>query len=175
MRLLLANSAHSRMNKVVKVSRSISHGAQYTALVDLLCATIGIFVIVFALQDLEPPQTLQPAPYDHLVICDAGRALTYNGRNTDQAVVLSSDNLANGRLIQELAGGGRVLIALAGDCLVQDDGPSIATQLRDIEEDLSDRPATDASPLTLFEFSPLGEDDNGADVIRARFLLGDMP
>ncbi|KQI70751.1 hypothetical protein AN191_16355 [Loktanella sp. 5RATIMAR09] len=159
----------------MKVSRSISHGAQYTALVDLLCATIGIFVIVFALQDLEPPQALQPAPYDHLVICDAGRALTYNGRNTDQATVLGDEDLGNGRLMQELAGGGRVLVALAGDCLVQDEGPSVAAQLREIEEDLSDRPATDASPLTLFEFSPLGQDDNGADAIRARFLLGDMP
>ena len=72
------------MNRGVKVSRSISHGAHYTALVDLLCATIGIFVIVFALQDLEPPQALQPAPYDHLVICDAGPSLTYSSRNTDQ-------------------------------------------------------------------------------------------
>jgi hypothetical protein len=174
MRLLLANSEHSRMNRGVKVSRSISHGAHYTALVDLLCATIGIFVIVFALQDLEPPQALQPAPYDHLVICDAGPSLTYSSRNTDQAVVLSSDDIGNGRLIQELAGGGRVLIALAGDCLMEDEGPSIATQLRDLEEDLSDRPATDVSPLTLFEFSPLGQDDNGTDAIRARFLLDNM-
>lgn len=156
----------------MKFSTSIRHLAQYTALVDILFATIGVFVIVFVLQDLDPPEQLQPAPYDHLIICDTGRELSYSSAQSAEAIDLERNDLGSGRLRDLLSGGGRVLIALAPDCIREDDGGGIASALRDLENDLSDRPATDLSPLTLFEFAPLGQDENGAEAIRQRFLSG---
>lgn len=154
----------------VRVSRSISHAAQYTALVDILFATIGVFVIVFALQDLDPPQPLQPAYYDHLIICEGQGALGYLGRDGQEATELPTADIGSGRLETLLAGGGHVLVAFDSVCLLPGDGPGVARQLRDLEEALNDRPVTDTSPLILFEFAPMGLDDTGADAIRARFL-----
>lgn len=159
----------------VRASRSINHAAQYTALVDILFATVGVFVIVFALQDLDPPQPLQPAPYDHLIICEGQGAIGYLGRNGQEAIALRPADIASGRLESLLAGGGRVLVALSSDCLTQGDVPGFARQLSDLEETLNDRPSTDTSPLILFEFAPLGLDDTSADAIRARFLSEGRP
>ncbi|WP_333713905.1 hypothetical protein [Yoonia sp.] len=159
----------------MRVSRSISHAAQYTALVDILFATIGVFVIVFALQDLDPPQPLQPAPYDHLITCEGQDALGYLGGDGQEAIDLRPADIRSGRLETLLAGGGRVLVALGSGCLIPGDGPAIARQLRDLEETLNDRPATDTSPLILFEFAPLGLDDTGADAIRSLFLTEGRP
>lgn len=159
----------------MKISRSISHRAQYTALVDILFATIGVFVIVFALQDLDPPQALQPAPYDHLIVCEAPDALAYLGRDGQDPIPLGASDIGTDRLAVLLAGGGRVLVALAPDCLSSATPPDIANRLRDLEEVLNDRPATDTSPLILFEFAPLGIDDLGADAIRQRFLTQVRP
>lgn len=156
----------------MRISRIISHGASYTALVDILFATIGVFVIVFALQDVQPPQDLQPAPYAHLVMCAQGQVLSYQSAGSDVVTPLEIDDLDNGRLQERLVQGGRVLVALAGDCLRQDGANSIATLLAKLETTLSERPATGAAPLTLFEFSPLGQGDFGADVLRQRFVDG---
>lgn len=154
----------------MRVSRGIVHVAQYTALVDILFATIGVFVIVFALQDLDPPQPLQPAPYDHLIICEGQGEIGYLDRDGHEAIELHPADIGSGRLETLLAHGGRVLVALTSDCLLPDGGPEVARQLRDLEETLNDRPATDTSSLILFEFAPLGFGDTGADAIRVRFL-----
>ena len=160
----------------MRVSRSISHRAQYTALVDILFATIGVFVIVFALQDLDPPQVLQPAPYDHLIVCGADGQLTHTAAPTDaDAAPPDTRAIAPGDVTDVLAPGGRVLIALDAACMAEVNGKSMATRLREVEEDLSDRIATATSPLTLFEFAPLGDGDAGAEALRARFLAGDRP
>ncbi|MCF2872049.1 hypothetical protein L0664_13320 [Octadecabacter sp. G9-8] len=156
----------------MRISRTISHGASYTALVDILFATIGVFVIVFALQDVQPPQDLQPAPYAHLVLCEQGQVLSYLSAGSDTVTSLAIDDLDNGRLEERLMQGGRVLVALAGDCVRKDGANSIATLLTKLETTLSARPATGAAPLTLFEFSPLGQGEMGADVLRQRFLDG---
>ena len=156
----------------MKISRTISHGAQYTALVDILFATIGVFAIVFALQDLDPPQELQPAPYDHLIVCDASRQLSYTSVQTGEPSNFPVADIRSGALAERLAEGGRVLIALAGECVETMDGPDIPASLRDLEDALSDRPATAVAPLTLFEFAPLGLDETGAEALRARFLNG---
>ncbi|MEE3317029.1 MAG: hypothetical protein VX202_04640 [Pseudomonadota bacterium] len=154
----------------MKVSRTINHQAQYTALVDILFATIGVFVIVFALQDLDPPQDLQPAPYDHLILCDTADTVAYYGAGPDQPLTLNKDELRNGRL-GTLIQSGRVLIAFGRDCLAQSQQGGLYRMLVDLEEELTERPATETSPLTLFEFAPLGT-THGTDALIQRFLLG---
>lgn len=156
----------------MKVSRTIRHTAQYTALVDILFATIGIFVIVFALQDLDPPQELLSAPYNHLIMCGAERQLTFTSAATGATSDFTPDDLDAGMVEERLVGGGRVLVALSGDCLVGDGGPSVAAALRAIETTLSERKTTALTPITLFEFAPLGEDDAGPEALLARFLSG---
>jgi len=156
----------------MRISRTISHGASYTALVDILFATIGVFVIVFALQDVQPPKDLQPAPYAHLIMCEQGRALSYQSAGSDEVTPLEIVDLDNGRLQERLAPGGRVLVALAGDCVRQDGVDSIATLLTKLETTLSARPSTGAAPLVLFEFSPLGQGEMGATALRQRFVDG---
>ena len=156
----------------MKVSRTISHRAQYTALVDILFATIGVFVIVFALQDLVPSSDLQPARYDHAILCGPENRLSYLNRSDDGPVDLSERDIGSGRLAGMLEGGGRVLVALDGACLSQRGGDSLFAQLRELEDRLSDRPASDRSPLILFEFAPLGAGDLGADGLMRRFLAG---
>lgn len=156
----------------MRASRTISHGAQYTALVDILFATIGVFVIVFALQDLDPPQELQPAPFDHLIVCDDDRSLTYTSAATGEDVSLRLADIDAGLPGGQLSGGGRVLVALSGACVSPLDGADIPTALRDLEDALSDRPTTAATPLTLFEFAPLGRDDEAAAALRAMVLEG---
>ena len=156
----------------MKVSKTISHRAQYTALVDILFATIGVFVIVFALQDLVPASDLQPAPYDHAILCGPDARLTYMDSTGENEIGLDERDISSGRVADLLAAGGRVLVALGGDCLSHRDGDSIFARLRDLEEVLSDRPASDRSPLTLFEFAPLGVGDLDIDSIRQRFLAG---
>lgn len=155
-------------------SRTIRHTAQYTALVDILFATIGVFVIVFALQDIQPPTALQPASYEHLVLCDADRRLTIHtqGDTPGEGQVLGRIELGAEALEQALKGGGRVLVALAAACLMNDGKASVATQLRALEKRLSDRPATATTPLTLFEFAPLGLGAHGAEALIERFVVG---
>lgn len=154
------------------LSKTISHRAQYTALVDILFATIGVFVIVFALQDPVPASELQPAPYDHLILCGPDGQLSYLDGESVGEIALDEGDVGSGRLAELLAGGGRVLVALGGDCMSQRDGESLFAQLRDLEEILSDRAASDRSPLVLFEFAPLGTGELGLDGLRRRFRAG---
>lgn len=159
----------------MKLNRSISHVAQYTALVDILFATIGIFVIVFALQDLNEPQVLQPAPYDHLITCDETGQISYMSAIGREPVPFAVDEIEAGSLEEQLAGGGRVLIAVSGECLGVANGEDAIGALRDLEETVSDRSATGATPLTLFDFAPLGTGDKGVEGLQARIAVGAAP
>lgn len=155
-------------------ARTIRHRAQYTALVDILFATIGVFVIVFALQDLEPTVALQPAPYQHLVTCGPDRTLTYFGgavspeATTGEA--LGTGARAIDRLEPLLGAGGRVLVALSAACLDAVEDGSDATRLRALEDRLSERRSNRTSSLTLFEFAPVGTGPYGIEAIIADFM-----
>ena len=150
-------------------------GAQYTALVDILFATIGVFVIVFALQEVTPPVQLQPAPYTHLVICHDAERLSFLG-DTDRAEIeFGRAALRNGDLAERLQSGGRVLVAMASGCLEATDLAPLAESLRDLEETLSNRVSTTIAPLVLFEFAPLGTGPNTAEALVQRFLSGVSP
>lgn len=157
----------------MKLTRTINHAAQYTALVDILFATIGVFVIVFALQDLAQPQDLQPAPYDHLILCDGTGTLTYHGPDPAAAPLpLDARAQPSAALKARLEAGGRILVSLAAPCLQQAKGESLASRLHRLEEDLSERESTETPPLTLFEFAPLAADPEAAGDLLQRFRAG---
>jgi hypothetical protein len=144
-------------------------GARFTALVDILFATIGVFVIVFALQDMDPPVQLQPAPYAHLVICHDGERLGYVGPDDDIEIALDRTAISDGSLAERLQTGGRVLVALGPECVGATDRRPLAESLRTLEETLGNRIGTTIAPLVLFEFAPLGTGQNGAEALVRSF------
>lgn len=145
---------------------TLQRAGQYTALVDILFATIGIFVIVFALQELEPPVELLPAPYDAVLICDSDRALRLY-RDGEQEPVDYDRRAISSDLQNELGAGGRVLIALTAECTTDPgDGIVVEDKLRALERKLTERNADEVSALLLLEFAPLAKDGEAALIDR---------
>ena len=151
---------------------ALMQGAQYTALVDILFATIGVFVIVFALQDRDPPVQLQPAAYTHLVICHDAERLGYFGADDRNETPLDPAAVSDGTLAERLQAGGRVLVALGAECVEASGARPVAEALRGLEETLGNRIATTVAPLVLFEFAPLGTGPNSAEALVRRFHEG---
>lgn len=147
-------------------SQGLRKAGQFTALVDILFATIGIFVIVFALQELATPATLRPAPYDALVLCGPDR-LTRLHRVSGAPREFAARDIA-GPLAAAVEGSGRVLIGLSPECAAEADGVVIADRLRAMARDLSDR-RSDGDGLDLFEFAPLGGEGADAAALLGRF------
>ena len=149
----------SAAGRILGTQRS-RHAAQFTALVDILFATIGIFVIVFVLQDLETPSDLKPSRYDALVTCGAGQQISLylasDGLSPEPARIFVPEEI-DGLLAEALAGRGRILVALGSACLEARDGASPpGDELRELERRLGTRAGSGPEPLTLFEFAPLG-------------------
>jgi len=147
-------------------SRNLRKAGQFTALVDILFATIGIFVIVFALQELATPSVLRPAPYDALVLCGSDRIVRLH-RMTGEVQEFGPRDIA-GPLSEAVEGRGRVLIGLSQECAVEADGIVVADRLRTMVRDLSDR-REDGDTLDLFEFAPLGGPGADATALLERF------
>lgn len=138
--------------------KAVQKAGQYTALVDILFATIGIFVIVFALQELDPQVDLVPAPYDKVLICGADRVLRLHEKGVGDPVSFGPREIASD-LQNRLQAGGRVLVGLSAECMIDaGDGMMLVDQLRGIERQLTEREADAASSLLLIEFAPLARD-----------------
>ncbi|MGX0905121.1 hypothetical protein ACSSV8_003715 [Roseovarius sp. MBR-79] len=146
--------------------RRLQKAGQFTALVDILFATIGIFVIVFALQELVTTSELKPAPYDALILCDPDRTIRLY-RKTGEAEEFSSRDIS-GPLSAAVEGSGRALIGLAQECAAEAEGVVVADRLREMAEDLSER-REDGDTLDLFEFAPLGGPGTDAKALIERF------
>ena len=153
-----------------RLPRTIRYGSQYTALVDILFATIGIFVIVFALQELETPPQLRPAPYDALVLCGPDQIIRLH-RNGSPPAEFSARDVA-GPLSAALEGGGRVLIGLAAQCTYGNESVMPADRLREMARTLSDRRLDGDARLNMFEFAPLGHAGYDEAALLERFSTG---
>lgn len=141
---------------------ALQRAGQYTALVDILFATIGIFVIVFALQELKPPVELRPASYDAVLVCDSDRALRLY-RADEQEPVNYGLRAIGSDLQDELGAGGRVLIALTTECTTDPgDGIVVEDKLRALERKLTGRNSDKVSALLLLEFAPLAKGGEAA-------------
>lgn len=150
-------------------NRALLRAGQFTALVDILFATIGIFVIVFALQKLEPPADLRPAPFDALLACPADRVLQLHRKNGEKPTRYGPRDIS-GKLADELRSGGRVLVAISKECASDTgDGIVMIDRLHDLERKLTEHDAGEKSPLLLLEFAPLAAD--GTNRLVQRFTL----
>lgn len=160
------------MNVAARRSR-LRRSGQFTALVDILFATIGIFVIVFALQDIDPPVTLLPAPYDAIAVCGTDRVTTLYRDPKTEPERFGPRDIRTG-LAEALSKGGRILIAITGACTVDDgDGTVVIDRIRELERTLGARAVGDETPLVLFEIAPLADD--GQTALLDRFFASAAP
>jgi hypothetical protein len=142
----------------------------FTALVDILLATIGIFVIVFAMQSVAEVQRLQPAPYDGIISCDAKERIALDLRGPDGAV--KRTDLPTGDILPVLrmllADGGRFLVASDPLCLINASADSPESQLVRLEGELSD--LADPDTTHQFEYVPLGPAPDDLAGLRSRWM-----
>ena len=133
----------------------------YTALVDILLATLGIFIVVFALQSKITEQTLMPAITDGLVICtetnEQPEALLVSMKAGSELGIRSPvDGSLASKIRKTWPEGGRLWVAISRECAF---GHGMGF-LRDAEQEL--RRLGDASApyvLTLAPLAPGAADD----------------
>ena len=86
---------------------------------DIIFGTIGIFVVVFALQNIVEVKDGIPPGVDSIVTCVEGDRLTAHWPDGSTGPVAAPERSLD--LLQALAGDGRpfrsLLLALGGDCL----------------------------------------------------------
>lgn len=140
---------------------SAPHGKtlSMTSLVDLFMSTIGIFIIVFALQEIAEPVERSPAPFDGAALCDSdGRFHAYrpDGARTD----LDSDALADS-LTAAFPQGGVILVGVTPGCAAAEVGgrpaPLAAVLAR---RDLGRSETETGEPLHRLDIAPV---ENGHD------------
>lgn len=128
----------------------------HSALVDLLLATIGIFVIVFALQELQRPDDLQPAPVDGVILCHDQRLTAFTRQSAPKTIAVGS-------LVQEIARlwpqGGRLWVAM--DELCAFDGARAA--LLASEDELAE---LSGAATWVLEIAPLAAGEEAALLAR---------
>lgn len=127
-----------------------------SALVDLLLSTIGIFVIVFALQELQRPDDLQPAPVDGVILCQ-GQTLTAFTRDSAPGVI-AVDNLVP-EITRLWPQGGRLWVAM--DELCAFDGARAAVLAT--EDSLAE---LSGAATWVLEIAPLGQGQEAALLAR---------
>lgn len=130
----------------------------YASLVDILMATIGIFLVVFALQDPDAtPVTRVPAPVEALIHCETGpdgpvlSLITHrDGVETHSPVTAPGGLTAQVRTA--LPEGARLWAVLDAGCAV---GPAMDS-LREAERAL--RRMADDAPAHVIEIVPATSD-----------------
>ena len=136
-----------------------------TSLVDVLLSTIGIFVIIFALQEIAKPTDRVPAAFDGAILCDdEGRYVMHPFAG--ESTVLDADDLAAslGTAVPE---GGRFLIAISAGCAqteVRKGVTAVALAFR-MRRELGLQTDPSGEPIHQFEIAPLGSDAGAFSVL----------
>jgi hypothetical protein len=142
----------------------------FMSLVDILLATIGIFLIVFAMQSLAEVRRLQPAPYDGIISCDAEERITLDLRGPGGTMTRS--DLPKGDILPLfralLSDGGRFLVASDPLCLIDSAADSAASQLARLDGELS--LLADPDTTHQFEYVPLGPAPDDIAGLRRRWM-----
>jgi hypothetical protein len=133
-----------------------------TSLVDVLMATIGIFVIVFALQEIVETPSLVPAPYDALAFCrDAETVALYRSAEAGpDAAGAARVAMGIGPFEEQLEHlfpkGGRLMLGVSTACLqAMADGTTPAQRLIAALDRANALAADEASVLHLYEVVPV--------------------
>lgn len=127
-----------------------------TSLVDVMLATIGIFVIVFALQEVSRPTVRVPAPFDGAILCDANGAYSLHDLDGGSQPLARADLAASLAVI--VPDGGRFLVGITPGCAST--AIDKRTQASDLayamRRKLGLQTTSSGEPLHQFEIAPLG-------------------
>ena len=142
----------------------------FAALVDILLASIGIFVIIFALQEIVEEVPLEPLDYSALVLCDGQTSLSL--ALPEETVAVESISVLSGLLAERLPDGGAIFFGLALPCQTQAARPgvSFAMALREEREALV--AMNEAAPVHLFEVGPIMADEGAAEAFATSWRSG---
>jgi hypothetical protein len=139
----------------------------FAPLIDILMASIGIYIVIFAFQEIEDHPTLHKARYDGIVLCQSPSAAEIY-LAPDAAGESIAYQALEGYLASETPEGGRFLFAKGDGCY--DAGEGIRTpsyRLRLVEEALTDN--SKPNRMHQFEIAPLGNPPYDRDGILARW------
>ncbi len=105
---------------------SPAQAGSYAALVDILLATMGIFVVVFAQLHLEDAPSLQPTPVDGIVQCVAGEDVVVHHyeSGTFGSTPVGID-AAETALTDIWPRGARLLVTMSQECALSERGQSL--------------------------------------------------
>jgi len=155
---------------MARVPRPGLPAAGYAALVDILIATMGIFIVVFTQLQLDDAPRLVPARVDGLAICQAENDITLHRWQSGQEVI-TTVTLADLRSSIETLwpSGARLIIGMTQSCAYS---PS-AGELWELETAI--RRVTQAGANYLADIFPVSAESAGAssvEELRARWRAG---
>lgn len=117
--------------------RGLKLAASYAALVDILLATMGIFVVVFTQLHLEDTPRLVPLEVDGLILCQgAGRVEVFDAVQADIRNTASTVAQLSQTIQAVWPTGARLMVALTADCAWSDAARNVwalETDIRRIE------------------------------------------
>lgn len=150
-------------------------GAGMTSLVDILLSTIGVFVIVFALQEISEPTARVPAAFDGAILCDADGRYTAFDLNGGSAALPEASMAAALRAFA--AEGGRFLIAITPGCAEAKTakGGSAAGLAWTLVSDVGAQRAEAPDALHRFEIAPADDDAHSFQALMARIAPRQAP
>ena len=134
-----------------------SGGLATTSLVDILLSTIGVFVIIFALQEISDPIERAPLAIAGILVCrNDGSIVAYPPHGNPRDLALSNLAGAFERFAPE---GGNFLIAVHGGCdqVKGPDGHTAFALLQRLAERFSRVVDEKGEAIHRFAFAPLGD------------------
>ncbi|MDF2235877.1 hypothetical protein P2H44_25270 [Albimonas sp. CAU 1670] len=117
---------------------------------DVLLATIGIFIVVFALQEPAKPVELRPVAYDGAILCDGQGAFVAWPFDVEP-IALDAERFAEA-VAHVWPQGGVLLVGVAPGCVEAGEGLTPALRAR---RDLDRIEAEQGGPLHRLDFAPV--------------------
>lgn len=145
----------------------VGRASGFAPLIDILMASIGIYIVIFVFQEFEDNPTLHKARYDGIVFCQSPNAAEIY-LEPDAAGESVAYEALEGYLASETPEGGQFLFAKGDGCYEAGDGevtPSYRIGLA--EEALTDN--STPTRMHQFEIAPLGEAPYDKDGILSRW------
>lgn len=135
-------------------------------LVDILLATLGVFIVVLASQELVDDIPMVEVPADAALICRSAQEVSLIFPDPDRAALtLATDNLAT-HLTQALPLGGNLVVAIPDSCT--HGSPSGFQHLLALDSALTASAAKNI--FFRFRFVPVGDGAFGPDALAAALI-----
>lgn len=134
-------------------------------LVDILLATLGVFIVVLASQELVDDIPTYEVPAEAVLVCHSAQEVSLVWDNPDRAALSLTPKALSTTLPQEMPLGGNLVVAIPDACT--HGSPSGFQQLLALDTAMT---TTSAENIFFrFRFVPVGDADYSAEVLVAAF------